>query len=130
MTPDRVNPSLGHCICQCVVGGGIANSQPHPLSPRLGGELLFKLRESILEQQPIFAVLLYQTTNMGTSIKIGRIKKNKLSAIANANDTSSSILLSSARIVKKRARELIGLWGLAIVFTFLDDELPGRSVSV
>ena len=68
---------------------------------------------------------------MGTGIKIGRIKKNKLSAIAiaNANDNSSSILLSSARIVKKRARELIGLWGLAIVFTFLDDELPGRSVS-
>ena len=66
---------------------------------------------------------------MGTSIKIGRIKKNKLSAIKN-DTTSSSILLSSARIVKKRARELIGLWGLAIVFTFLDDELPGRSVSV
>jgi len=65
---------------------------------------------------------------MGTGIKIGRIKKKqpKLSAIK--NDTSS-ILLSSARIVKKRARELIGLWGLAIVFTFLDDELPGRSVS-
>lgn len=64
---------------------------------------------------------------MGTGIKIGRIKKNKLSAMK--NDTSSSVLLSSARIVKKRARELIGLWGLAIVFTFVDDELPGRSVS-
>ena len=64
---------------------------------------------------------------MGSGIKIGRIKKTKLSAIK--NDTSSSILLSTARIVKKRARELIGLWGIAIVFTFLDDELPGRSVS-
>ena len=64
---------------------------------------------------------------MGTGIKTGRIKKNKLSAMK--NDTSSSVLLSSARIVKKRARELIGLWGLAIVFTFVDDELPGRSVS-
>ena len=67
---------------------------------------------------------------MGTGIKIGIKKKQpKLSAAINDNDTSSSVLLSSARIVKKRARELIGLWGLAIVFTFLDDELPGRSVS-
>jgi len=65
---------------------------------------------------------------MGTGIKIGRIKENKNKLLKNV-DTSSSILLSSARIVKKRARELIGLWGLAIVFTFLDDELPGRSVS-
>ena len=68
---------------------------------------------------------------MGTGIKIGRTKKKKQPTILSTikNDTSSSILLSSARIVKKRARELIGLWGLAIVFTFLDDELPGRSVS-
>ena len=66
---------------------------------------------------------------MGTGIKIGRIKKNKLSTINNDTKSSASILLSSARIVKKRARELIGLWGIAIVFTFLDDELPGRSVS-
>mgnify|MGYP002809371257 CR=1 FL=1 len=67
---------------------------------------------------------------MGTSIKIDRIKKNKLTATIKNDMSSSSILLSSARIVKKRARELIGLWGIAIVFTFLDDELPGRSVSV